>query len=661
MKILIETLTIVNFKGIKNLTINFDEIMTNIFGDNATGKTSVFDAFTWLFFGKDSTDRKDFNIKNTVDKTLNRQEHEVSALINANGSKVSIKRIFREKWVKKRGSEISEFSGNETVYYWDEVPVNQNEFNKKVSDLIDEKIFKLISNPSYFNELKWQDRRQILFDIAGEVTNEEIAGSNNKFLEILSNLTNDKSLEEYKKQVASQRKKIKDELEQIPTRIDEVNKNMPIMEEPSLIRAQIDTRKSKVSLIDDQINDRAKSMDKAYQAVRDHKSLIFNKQSEIDIIINEVKNSINSKNQERGSERANITREISAKKQEKLQISNQSNRRIEEINSIKNQLETKRNQWKSISAEKGKLSADKLVFDDHIFTCPTCSRLFDADDIETKKQEMILKFEETKSLKISDLARQMETLVSQSNSLKSELERLESLENSKEIDQLTFDINLLEDQLKEFDSQVNGPVISLEELLESNQTYQVLKQDLEQLNKETPEGPSVDLSDIQNEKVILEQEIRQLERELAKEAVINQSKERIKSLEGDEKRLASEVAQLEGKEFTIEAFTRKKVEEVENRINGLFEHVKFKMFDVQINGGEVETCETMLLGVPYSDLNNAARINAGLDIINALCKYYSVNAPIFIDNAESVTKLIEVQSQIVRLIVSEADKKLKVA
>ena len=61
----------------------------------------------------------------------------------------------------------------------------------------------------------------------------------------------------------------------------------------------------------------------------------------------------------------------------------------------------------------------------------------------------------------------------------------------------------------------------------------------------------------------------------------------------------------------------------------------------------------MVDGVPFSDLNNAGRINAGLDIINAICRFEEVYAPIFIDNAESVNKLLPVNSQSIRLIVSE--------
>lgn len=72
-------------------------------------------------------------------------------------------------------------------------------------------------------------------------------------------------------------------------------------------------------------------------------------------------------------------------------------------------------------------------------------------------------------------------------------------------------------------------------------------------------------------------------------------------------------------------------------------------------------CETLYEGVPYgSGLNNAAKINVGLDIINTLSEHYGILAPIFVDNAEAVTKFINVDAQLISLVVSEKDKQLRV-
>ena len=144
-----------------------------------------------------------------------------------------------------------------------------------------------------------------------------------------------------------------------------------------------------------------------------------------------------------------------------------------------------------------------------------------------------------------------------------------------------------------------------------------------------------------------------------RETIANINK-RIKELEDEYKTSQDELARLEGIEFTIQQFCKARIEHVESRINGMFKLVRFKMYEQQINGGEIETCEATVDGVPFSDLNNAMKINAGLDIINAICAANGIIAPIFIDNRESVSEILSTQSQIVNLVVDENCKTLKI-
>ena len=112
--------------------------------------------------------------------------------------------------------------------------------------------------------------------------------------------------------------------------------------------------------------------------------------------------------------------------------------------------------------------------------------------------------------------------------------------------------------------------------------------------------------------------------------------------------------------YLTEEFIRTKVRLLEEKINSKFKLARFKLFEVQVNGALAETAETMYNGVPYSNLNNGARLNIGLDIINTLAEHYGFEAPIFVDNAEAVTQLIPTTGQQIRLIVSAQDKKLRI-
>ena len=136
---------------------------------------------------------------------------------------------------------------------------------------------------------------------------------------------------------------------------------------------------------------------------------------------------------------------------------------------------------------------------------------------------------------------------------------------------------------------------------------------------------------------------------------------RIDELKAREKLLASEYERLEGELFLTEEFVRAKVAMLTERINARFSVARFKLFDEQVNGGLVETCEVTLNGVPYGSLNHGARVNVGLEIVDVLADHFGFSPPIVIDNAESVTALRPTKGQQIRLVVSAPDKALRFA
>ena len=164
----LKKLSLNNFKGIKSLEIEFDNDVTEILGDNGTGKTTVFDSFTWLLFGKDHNDKTAFEIK-TLDKNnraIPKLVHSVEATLLVDNATIKIRREYKEKWVKQKGSLEAVLTGHETLYFFDDVPITLTEFAERTGDLINEQLFKLITNPFYFNNLPWATRRQILTKIA---------------------------------------------------------------------------------------------------------------------------------------------------------------------------------------------------------------------------------------------------------------------------------------------------------------------------------------------------------------------------------------------------------------------------------------------------------------------------------------------------------------
>jgi len=82
MKLRLSKLTMRNFKGVKDFTLESPSGSSLfVYGANRAGKTTVADAVSWLLFGKDSAGQAQFEIKTLTEtgEALHNLEHEVSA------------------------------------------------------------------------------------------------------------------------------------------------------------------------------------------------------------------------------------------------------------------------------------------------------------------------------------------------------------------------------------------------------------------------------------------------------------------------------------------------------------------------------------------------------------------------------------------------------
>lgn len=666
--IAIKQINLVNFKGLRNQTINFKHV-TNIFGDNGIGKTTIFDAFTWLMFGKDSTDRKDFEIK-TLDKNnkvIPQIEHEVSAVIDVNGEEVIIKRILKENWVKKRGSLESEFSGNVTEYFWNEVPKQQKEFQEKIATILDESVFKMITNPLAFNSLKWQDKRSALIEIVGNVSDAVIAGNDKMFIELMAKLTN-KSIDEYKKQLAAKRKLLNDTIKSIPTRVDEVSRNTPAALDFEQLKTDKAVLVKSADEIQAQIDDKTKAFDEILKRRNAVANEVYELKSKMQNIEFETKQTVGRSIQTGTSEVDNLTKELATKKGE-LQSYESGLKSLElklkslddQVVSFTKEMAAKRTEWETENAKQ-------LNFDNEHFACPTCKRDFEASDVEAKKTELQSNFIKKKNENLVKINTEGKSLAEQRVAVENEISGLKiRIKNGNEsVNTTSLEVINIEEKISHSaKTSENKEAVNVDALiqgsLDKNTDYQNIKIELSNKEAALQNQETINIDDLKTAKSSVEAEIAEINKSLAIEDQIKVSNKRVEELQGQESTLAQEISDLEKEQYTIENFIKKKIDTLESLINEKFSFVKFKLFETQINGAEVECCHTLIDGVPFSDANTASKINAGLDIINTLCEFYKITAPIFIDNRESVINIIECKSQIVNLIVSKPDKTLRVA
>ncbi|NFM47867.1 DUF2813 domain-containing protein [Clostridium botulinum] len=642
-QIILNSLKLKNFKGIKDLTIDFSNI-TNIFGENATGKTTINDAFTWLLFDKDSKDRTSFEIK-TLDSNNNvihGLEHEVTGVLNVDGKSITLSKIYKEKWTKRRGEAEKQLTGHETIYSIDEVPVKKKEYQETINNIIDENLFKLITNPLYFStNMKWQERRTVLLDIIGNITDESVINSREN-LKPLTELLNDKDIDTLKKSVQARKRKLNDEIKAIPIRTDEANNSIKEVDFEAL-----EFRKrgivSGIKSLEDQLLDSSKINDEVLK----EKDKLYS-----------LKSKLRDMEYKASMEAEKPKRELELKKDrfknQLWQIECELNNLIDKKALYERQVDTLNKKADELRNEWFKVNSRKLEFNENEFICPTCKRPFEDNDIENKKRELEENFNQSKAKKLSQIQSQGKSTKENIEKVKADIQCIEDkIQESRVLkEDKAKEINELKEKIDKF--VVKDHLIDDGEYQELNIMISELENKLQQ-----PTEANKQIEDIKERKSKLEFELEEVNEQLTYKEQNEKLKNRIQELREKEKKLAQQIAELEGQEYLCEEFIKTKVKLLESSINSKFKYVSFKLFDTQVNGGLNETCEALINGVPFSNANTASQINAGLDIINALSEHYQVVAPIFIDNRESVNNLIETNSQVINLIVSE-DKDLRI-
>ena len=634
----------INFKSFRDVEINFDGKITEIKGRNATGKTTVFDAFTWLLFGKNSDDRKDFGVK-TIDRDGNvipRLPHEVSAVLSVDGEEITLCRRLVEKWTKRRGSSVEEYTGNTEERIYNDVPCSVREWSQKIETLCPERVFKFITNPGYFCAQKPDAQRAMLSTMAGSISDKEIAEGNESFQKLLASLTG-KTLEEYRKEVSAKKKRIKDEMEDIPGRIDERKRDMPEVMDWARLEKELSERKKEMRDVEARMYD----ISAAYDARRKERVDLLKRISGLQQKKMQLESSISEKVQAEYWKAVEQKRymghrivDLKAKLRDTEQAAAYHGKELSRCRGLRENLIA---EWKRINAEQ-------IVFNESDFVCPTCGRPFEPEDMERKRKEMQSRFNGNKAERIADNVKAGK----ENSAHMKEIEQLAG-ECEERIESLRKEISALEESAE---SKANPVCPDAKPEFEKSEEWKGICEEIEWLEDKVnnPVSTDGDTDALRGEKENIENTISELQAKLSVRSVIEKNNARIAELENNLQTLAQQLAELEGIEFTIQQFSKAYVEKVEERVNSMFSLVRFRMFEQQINGGETETCVATVDGVPYPDLNNAMRINAGLDIINCISRHEGITAPIFIDNSESINRIMDTEGQQVRLYVSEDEK-----
>ncbi len=642
-KILINTITYENFKGLSSYTLNLAGKNAIVSGRNALGKTTLFDGFYWLLFGKDSTENAKFDVKPVDSDGLEilGKEPVVEAVLLIDGNEVTLRRELRETWSTVRGRVEAERKSDTTKYYINGVPCKtQKEYQEFIGTIIDENIFKMLTNPFTFNGLHWKEKRDILMSLVLDVSDDDVIASNEALADLGHLLTNH-TADDQKAIVKAKLKELKKDIDGMTVRLDEAERAIPNT-------GDLNESELKGSL--QRLNKKLDKL-KEEQIQIENGGATVQLQSKLDEIQHEM-NALKIKQaQSNHLAVSNLKNALNDSRDSARTVERNLDQVIYKLHDKENLLQKKANQRKEL-LDNYRTKMDQ-TFDEHRSSCAMCGQELPADQVEKMKEEFNLK-----------KANEIEGILSSGKEIKSEIDAtaVEIEELKKEREEILPVIENMRNRIDELEKEISCVDVTNQTDFSELPEYQRLVDDSLALRSKIyndKESKAELIQDSVNKQKEVTLEISQVNELLSKISVAVQQRNRLEELKKKHVDLVNTYNEFQGYEYLLEEYTRTRVKLMEEQINAKFKYAQFKLFNLQKNGGVEEVCEATYKGVAFSrNLNNAARINVGLDIINTLSDAYSVLAPIFVDNAESVNNLIATKSQLISLAVS-LDNELK--
>ena len=635
-----------NFQGVKAFEMDPDGENCSVYGDNGTGKSTIYNAFTWLMYGKPSTREKNYTPKTTGSHNLH---HAVELAVElADGSVLTLKKDYHEVYKTVKGGAQEVFAGHTTDYYTDGIPVNETQFKKTLALIYrDEETAKMLTMYNYFLETtKVADRRKVLLQVCGNVKFEEVIAGTPELADLPDMLRkpgNTASLytvDEYRAVAAKEKSRIDRELKDIPQRIDEAEKAKPDlggMSEQGIRKKITDLHNVAAEL----------------EAKRAASSTVADAQ---------IRKQIAELESRRASGQAAHTRAEAEKNRGAYErISNLRYAKSDcemAIMRLEQDVRAHQNEITMLERRRERLLAEYQAEDEREWSgneiCPTCKRPLPPDEVAAAKEAFnIAKAQRLEEINRRGMKECSRSMIDAEKAKIAKLQEQIGVQRQKQAD------------TEQMLAEANRAVLE-ETPYSTTQEYADITQQIAELQaqlKDMQSTVSAVRSQLTERIQAVNAEIEGENRKLASFAFAEQQEKRKAELEAREKELAGQYERVQHGIYLCELYMRTQAQMLDEKINSRFKTLRFRLFIEQQNGGIADDCEALVpcpAGlVPFKSANNAARINAGLELIDTLAEYYGLQLPVFLDNSESVTKFNKTGAQLIKLIVSEPDKTLR--
>ena len=657
-RITIEELHLLNFRGARDVRVSFTAGTNIVCGDNGTGKSTLMDAFLWVLFGKDADDRKDCEIKRIeAGKTLRRTDATVECRLSVDGRLHTLRRSLREVWSKPRGATEPVFKGNETEYSINDVPKKMSEFDAWVAEhLAPADVFRMLTDAGCFSRLRWEKQREKLFELAGGVDEKAVRDGVDGLADLLARLS-DKSLEDYKRELAARKRKLRKALDEITPRTDQTRLMIPTTDARDVWERRLAEADQKLAELNREAADfaaqeRARGAEarRRVEEVEALKTRMARRTAELRRAatteaerLNEGRRQVEVRLQDLQAAEATATRRLKDATAEVDELALRINQKEEACERL-------RAAWYAESARP--YTGDSV--------CPHCLQPLP----EEMQRDNRRRFEESKNERLSQIQ-------TDGHRTKAEITRLEEEMKTAEarVDKAAAEVfeaekrtETLREELAEMPAAVAPAAVDPM----ADEAYRAMAEELERLEADAPQtSPAPEQNG--GEAITARLAALNKERDAVRAGLqlcdtADSLRAEIRRLDEESRTLAQQLSEADRDEDTMRRYTRARIEALERRVNSLFRTVRFRLFAYTQEGGEVEVCVPLVGvdGVPYPVANTAAQVLAGLEIIHVLQQHAGVSAPVFVDGAERLTHFPRMDHQAILLKVAQGVRPMRV-
>lgn len=648
MEIKFKKIRIRNFRGLVSFEANLEGRSVRISGANGLGKSSVADAITWVLFGKDSRRRTAFPIDPVDDagRIIHNLDVSVELEMLIGGQPTTLRRCRQEKWVQKRGMTREQLDGHQTTCYIDGRPLPSSDFSSHVDTIVKEELFRALTTPDYFPSLPMDQQYRLLVKIVGTRPLAEIAAKDEEALKVVDEL-GQRSINQYRQGLSYDLQRTRKDLELIPVRLSEVQ---GFIEQVKAKGADGKTAQRHAKGIEEKLRQVTQEIDSMAGVVRAENAR-YNDQRAYIQQLRQQRAAIEDRIEKQNREARTLHQSLVCKAKEELDATEERHTAAKtmlglherRLKDLEQQLEDFRSRWEEVERLSSSWNAEEAV-------CSTCGQPLPQDQAEQKRVEAEMRFNERKM-------RQQDALDEEGKKLAASKQRLQDLSAAAREEMATAE-RLMPEARERLSKAEAEPIEQADyhDAFDWQRLSGEIDQRMKELEQTTQAQEPPQLAALRTEEQAYRKELRLLEQTIDRSKQIDEYIRREKELQKRRTILSGDVARMQTRLEAAERLQLMEANDLQQRVNDLFPSVRFRLSRELLNGREVGHCELSVDGVPYSGLSTSERINAGLELINALARHYNIVTPIVIDNAEAVNKVAPTLGQQILLEVSPAKK-----